>query len=331
MNKLRVTIENYKALWKEPDFRWLQEFNWLIAARKVTRSLFETAALFYIATVLAVFYFYIKSQAIMTFTTETDLTKIQIENTFLMLSNASVAIVFIILVAKLLVQMDPNGLNCDTKKIFVNRYKEGGLHFDERIKGNRYQSTRVFRTLKQLFFLLLYLFMIQFRETPKIVSMDVVNGMSVVVIILFSLWTITRLVIYLKFKKWAKEFNKDIQILTTERDFIRLTNQMESLLILPEKWKSYLKEDQALFTQTVKRTDIQIEGEPVNDVSSRLDVVYTIPYTSLRIVYFFQLVEFDTEKELEEYKLSLLEKFQIEKEQLKKYKEPEIHVLLKNQ
>lgn len=85
-----------------------------------------------------------------------------------------------------------------------------------------------------------------------------------------------------------------------------------------------------MFTQAVKRTDIQIEGEPVNDVSSRLDVVYTIPYTSLRVVYFFQLVEFDTEKELEEYKLSLLESFQFEKEQTKKYKEPEIHVLLKN-
>ncbi|WP_157456926.1 hypothetical protein [Carnobacterium maltaromaticum] len=320
MNKLRVTIENYKALWKEPDFKWLQEFNWFIAARKITRSLFETAALFYITTVLAVFYFYIKSQAIMTFTTETDFTKIQIENIFLMLSNASVAFVFIILVAKLVL------LDSDTKKFFVNRYKEGGLHFDERIKGNRYQSTRGFRTLKQALFLILYLAMIQFRETPKIVSMDVVNGMSVVVIILFSLWMLTRLVIYLKFKKWAKEFNKDIQILTTERDFIRLTNQMDSLLILPGKWKGYLEKELAVFTQSVKKTDIKIEGDVVNDINSRLEVVYTIPFTSIRIVYFFQLVEFDTEKEMEEYKLSLLERFQIEK-----YKEPEIHVLLKKQ
>lgn len=324
MTKLRVQIEQYKALWKDPNFRWLQEFNWLIAGRKVTRSLFETAALFYITIVFAVFYFYIKRQGIMIFTTETDLSKIQIENTFSMLANAIVGIVCMILVAKLLVVW--NRFDSDPKKAFVNRYKEDGLHFDERIKGNHHKSTRVCRTLKQILFLLLYSFMIQFRETPKIVSMDVVNGMSVIVIILFSLWMLTRLVIYLKFKKWAKEFNKDIQILTTERDFIRLTNQMDSLLILPGKWKGYLEKELAVFTQSVKKTDIKIEGDVVNDINSRLEVVYTIPFTSIRIVYFFQLVEFDTEKEMEEYKLSLLERFQIEK-----YKEPEIHVLLKKQ
>ncbi len=332
MNKLRVTIENYKSLWKEPDFRWLQEFNWIIAARKVTRSLFETAALFYITVVFAVFYFYMENQTLLALSTGTDFNKKQIENTmetYSVLINAIVTMVLILLVFKLIWVMF--GWHENTEKFYTNRYRKFGLHFDEKIKGKNSHSIQVYRALKHIFFLMIYSIMIRFGENSKIVSMDVVDRMSVVVIILFSLWMITRLVIYLKFKKWAKEFNKDIHILTTERDFIRLTNQMDSLLILPEKWKSYLKEDQALFTQAVKRTDIQIEGEPVNDVISRLDVVYTIPYTSLRIVYFFQLVEFDTEKELEEYKLSLLERFQTEKEQIKKYKEPEIHVLLKKQ
>lgn len=213
MNKLRVTIENYKSLWKEADFRWLQEFNWIIAARKVTRSLFETAALFYITVVFAVFYFYMKSQTLLALSTS-------------VLINAIVTMVLILLVVKVMW-----GWHENTEKFYTNRYRKFGLHFDEKIKGKNSNSIQVCRTLKQVFFLMIYSFMIRFGENSKIVSMDVVDKMSIVVIILFSLWMLTRLLMYLKFKKWVKEFKTDSHILTTERDFIRLTNQMDSLLI----------------------------------------------------------------------------------------------------
>ncbi len=39
MNKLRVTIENYRMLWKEPYFRWLQEFNWFRVMINFVRGL----------------------------------------------------------------------------------------------------------------------------------------------------------------------------------------------------------------------------------------------------------------------------------------------------
>lgn len=329
MTKLRAQIEQYKTLWKDPNFRWLQEFNWLIAGRKVTRSLFETAALFYITVGFAVFYYYMKNQILLALTEGTSFKKNEINTimgTYSELSNALVTIVILVLLVKVMWVWNNN-----TEKFYTNRYRKFGLHFDEKIKGKNFHSIQVHRTLKHLFFLMIYSIMIRFGENSKIVSMDVVDRMSVVVIILFSLWMLTRLWMYLKLKKWAKEFKTDSHILTTERDFMRFTNQMDSLLIYPEKWKPYLKEDQTVFIQSVKRTDSQIEGEPVNEDSSRLDVVYTIPYTSLRMVCCFHLVEFETEKELEEYKVSLLELFQSEKEENKKYKVPEIQVLLKNQ
>lgn len=324
MNKLRVTIENYRMLWKEPDFRWLQEFNWFRVFINTVRDLGLLAIQVLLTTTFLVVYFLLEDLFLDYLKTETDLTSKQMEplmKLFPMMTSMlfSIALVGLIIYGFHKVMTHP----IIREDGYIERYSKCGIHFEEKIKRN--EVSKLLR-----FLLVMFLFMgnLQLGTNSIMVSIEFLVRACWVL----GFWTVFLLVLKfidkMKFKKWAKDFKENIHILTTERDFIRLTNQMDSLLILPEKWKNYLKEDQALFTQSVKRTDIEIEGEPVNDVVSSLKVVYLVPFTSIRIVYFIQLVEFETEVELKEYKEGLEEAY--EKAPGKGPRAPEINVFLAN-
>ena len=325
MNNLRVTIENYRMLWKEPNFRWLQEFNWFRVMINFVRGLGLLASQVLLTTTFLVLYFLLEELFLDYLQVETDLTSKQMEPLMkifpTMLSMIfSIALVVLIICFVNKFMLHPIYVREDS---YIERYSKCGIHFEEKIKGNE-----VSKIIRFMIVVVVFMGNLQLGKNSIMVSPEFLFRTCWVL----GFWTVFLLVLKLidkmKFKKWAKDFKEDINILTTERDFIRLTDQMDSLLILPEKWKNYLKEDQALFTQSVKRTDIEIEGEPVNDVVSSLKVVYLVPFTSIRIVYFIQLVEFETEVELKEYKKGLEEAY--EKAPGKVPRAPEINVLLAN-
>lgn len=327
MNKLRITIENYRMLWKEPDFRWLQQFNWLITSRKIARSLVLWIGLLAITSICSISYFYIENQLLVALNKGTDFTPSEINRYISILPNLVLTLIFFYILGGCC-KMMWNWHEYEAEKSFKNRYKKMGLYFDEKINDVYSKSEKIKKTFRNVVMFFIFSITIQMGDQSKMASIEFFRGLIIAIYILFVLWIITKLLIYLKFKKWAKDFKEHIHILTTERDFIRLTNQMDSLLILPEKWKGYLKEDLVFFTQSVKRTDLEIEGEPVNDVVSRLEVVYLVPFTSIRIVYSIQLVEFETEVELNEYKKDLEEAY--EQAPGKGPRVPEIKVLLAN-
>lgn len=331
MNKVRVTIENYRMLWKEPDFRWLQEFNWLRVVINFVRGLGLLGIQVLLTTTFLVLHFFLEGLFLDYLKVETDLTWHQMEpllKLFPGITNMISSIAVAIFMVWLMHYYFHKVMLPEPEVNYVERYSKSGFRFEEKdkkSKESKLQGSKLFRV-----FIVTMLFMLNLNlgTSSKMVSLEFLVQSCWVLGFLTAFLLILKFIEKMKFKKLAKDFKENIYILTTERDFIRLTNQMESLLILPEKWMPYLKEDLAVFTQSVKRTDIKIEGEPVNDVVSRLKVVYLVPFTTLRIVCSIQLVEFETEVELNEYKKDLEEAYK--QAPGKGPRGPEINVLLAN-
>lgn len=309
MNKLKERIKKYKSLWREPTFRWLQQFNWLRASEKLVNSLFRFSFELVIVLFTALFFFSIKKDLL--FDDSLSLTESQISELNLQFSQLSSLIVVVLVFLLFVIYFQRYRFFENENEHFVNKsYEDKSLYVEERLKnrGTGYYSMRF---LKRVLFLCLFSLVINVKPVTHQSAVTFVNkfGHLFVVLICFIvifllLKLVLELLIYLKMKKLAKDLKNEgfLYVLTTERNFQKLVNKIESLFPLPNKWLGYI---------TLERIDNQksINAHlPFSEVNPSLIVMqYKIPFTLLHVRYEVQVVEFDNEIEFATYEAERLE------------------------
>ncbi|MEG0732250.1 MAG: hypothetical protein RR470_07640 [Vagococcus sp.] len=309
MNKLKEMIKKYKSLWKEPTFRWLQQFNWLRASEKLANSLFRFSFELFVVLFTALFFFFAKKELL--FDESLSLTEPQIIELNLGVSQVSSFIVVVLLFFLTVWYFQKNRSDENANQRFVNKsYVDKSLYVEEKLKnrGTGYYSIKF---LKSVLFIFLFSLIINVKPVTNQSAETFVNKFDDLAVVLVCfifvflfLKLLLELLIYLKMKKLAKDLKKEgfLYVLTTERNFQKLGNKIESLFPLPNKWLDYI---------TLERIDNQksINAHlPFSEVNPSLIVMqYKIPFTLLHVRYEVQVVEFDNEIEFANYEAERLE------------------------
>lgn len=309
MNKLKEMIKKYKSLWKEPTFRWLQQFNWLRASEKLANSLFRFSLELFVVLFTALFFFFTKKELL--FDESLSLTEPQISELNLGVSQISSFIVVVLLFLFTVWYFQKNRSDENANQRFVNKsYVDKSLYVEEKLKnrGTGYYSIKF---LKSVLFIFLFSLIINVKPVTNQSAETFVNKFDdlafVLVCFIFVflfLKLLLELLIYLKMKKLAKDLKKEgfLYVLTTERNYQKLVNKIESLFPLPNKWLDYI---------TLERIDNQKSVNAhllFSEVNPSLIVMhYKIPFTLLHVRYEVQVVEFDNEIEFANYEAERLE------------------------
>ncbi|MDZ5760604.1 hypothetical protein RAK27_18345 [Carnobacterium maltaromaticum] len=309
MNKLKERIKKYKSLWREPTFRWLQQFNWLRASEKLANSLFRFSLELFVVLFTSLFFFFTKKELL--FDESLSLTEPQISELNLGVSQISSFIVVVLLFLFTVWYFQKNRSDENANQRFVNKsYVDKSLYVEEKLKnrGTGYYSIKF---LKSVLFIFLFSLIINVKPVTNQSAETFVNKFDdlafVLVCFIFVflfLKLLLELLIYLKMKKLAKDLKMEgfLYVLTTERNFQKLGNKIESLFPLPNKWLDYI---------TLERIDYQksINAHlPFSEVNPSLIVMqYKIPFTLLHVRYEVQVVEFDNEIEFANYEAERLE------------------------
>lgn len=309
MNKLKENIKKYKSLWREPRFRWLQQFNWLRASEKVANSLFRFSFELFVVLFTALFFFFTKKELL--FDESLSLTEPQISELNLGVSQVSSFIVVVLLFFFTVWYFQKNRSDENANQRFVNKsYVDKSLYVEEKLK-NRGIGYYSIKFLKSVLFIFLFSLIINVKPVTNQSAETFVNKFDDLAVVLVCfifvflfLKLLLELLIYLKMKKLAKDLKKEgfLYVLTTERNFQKLGNKIESLFPLPNKWLDYI---------TLERIDNQksINAHlPFSEVNPSLIVMqYKIPFTLLHVRYEVQIVEFDNEIEFASYEAERLE------------------------
>ena len=309
MNKLKELVKKYRLLWKEPTFRWLQQFNWLRASEKLANSLFRFSFELFVVLFTAFFFFFTKKDLL--FDESLSLTEPQISELNLGVSQVSSFIVVVLLFLFTVWYFQKNRSDENANQRFVNKnYVDKSLYVEEKLKnrGTGYYSIKF---LKSVLFIFLFSLIINVKPVTNQSAETFVNKFDNVAVVLVCfilvflfLKLLLELLIYLKLRKLAKNLKKEgyLYVLTTERDFQKLANKLESVFQLPSKWRDYIQLEQISNQKTIN------SHLPFSEVTPSMMVMhYKIPFTLLHVRYEVQVIEFDSEAELTRYETEWLE------------------------
>lgn len=302
LDKLKTSIEEYKKLWKEPDFRLLQQFNWIQIAMEIVRSSLLFACLLTMTMGMTNIYQELKGMML----DYREFSEIGVQegtaDMTLFALCSLIMIPYLFFVGTRIAKSIPDNREADVS------YAIHSLIIKE--KGNGRAPFIFFNYVQLVAFGLFSPSIIQVRPTGDLGRflgsfedfMQVFIGVGVLCC-LFGLCIALK---SFKLKKFAETLTSESYVvLTTEKESVELINELGSFL--PGRWASFSKKESIVFNQFIKNQQFERENEVgreailVTDPKNTLEITYKFRYTSLFATYKINVVFFETEKELRRY------------------------------
>lgn len=294
----KTSIEEYKKLWKEPDFRFLQQFNWIRLAIEIARSSLIFGGL--VLMIIGMMNLYLELKGLML--SYGDFEESMFDKTWFAL------FLCIMIFYLCFVGLRIGKLRSDKREIDGSSYAVHSLFLEE--KGD-VRAPFIFLNYFQLVvFCLFSPFIVQVRPTGILgrflvsseTMMQVIMGVSVLFFILILFTELKNF----KRGKFVETLNSGpYVVLTTEKESIELINELSSFL--PGRWAPFSKKESIVFNQFIKNQQFEIENDSgreailVTDPNNTLEITYKFHYTSLFATYKINVVFFETQEDLRRY------------------------------
>ncbi|MDT1958958.1 hypothetical protein [Carnobacterium divergens] len=313
MNQLKVQIENYKKTWKEPGYKKIKMYTlicWLEKIMKYIAGMGGMAlSIWSCKNLYSMFIMEIKQSLFLMLdpSKQEEFTKFleDIGANF----SAFVAIVFFLLMLINCLQfMAPTvGFNGSFLRDKVTIEKPNFRVKETRTIESEYKSLRIRRIV--ICFVGISLVMIPFNEVfPRKLSYFVVFA-----VLSFLIFQGVKRFILLRL---AKEFQYGLELLTTEKDFLRLDQRIGSILKLPTYYLPFLKESHVQLTHELIKPPADNQGlsnEEDNEKDTESLVYckfmkeYQFIFSPIRVQYELPIYYFKNKITLENHENSLKE------------------------
>ncbi|TFI60531.1 hypothetical protein CKN63_13275 [Carnobacterium divergens] len=319
MNQLKVQIENYKNTWKEPGYKKVKMYTLICWLEKIMKYIAGTGSIVILIisfrNLYNIFTLEIKQSSFFMLDASKQAEFTKITEDMGAWIGAFAAFVFLVLIA------------ISLKQFIIPKVSIHGAFFTDKAiveKPNfRVKETRDvksdLKSLKLRQIVICFIGIGSIATPTTLISNFACFSEKTSYFLIFTLGTllIFQLVKHFILKKIAKEFHYGLELLTTEKDFVRLNRRIGSILNLPTHYLPFLEDGHVQLTHELLKptSDNQVPLFNEEDTEKETDYLvkcmftkeYQFVFSPIRIQYELPIYYFKNKTTLENHENSLKE------------------------